>query len=377
LAGLYIHIPFCRQACIYCNFHFKAGNQSTQAMTDAICKEIKLRKDYLGKESINTLYFGGGTPSILPAKEIEQIINTVYQEFNISSLTEVTLEANPDDLDKQKLMALFGMGVNRLSIGVQSFEDKALKWMNRAHTAREAIKSIKTAQDLGFQNISIDIITGIPVVGNIQHITDIEQALSLQPQHLSCYTLTLEPNTSWERLIRLKHFPKPKEKEQAKAFEESIALIKSKGWIHYEISNFALSDEHISKHNSSYWEKAHYLGIGPSAHSYNGHSRRWNLTAHSHYMQNLNQQLEPPHEIETITPTMAFNEAIMTGIRTAKGIELNYLKTMLPGESDKLLQKVISKPLNQQVYIQGNRLICKEEALLFSDAIAACLFADE
>lgn len=343
-------------------------------MTEAICKELGIRKNYLGNETIDTIYFGGGTPSILPKEEIQQILDCVNKHFSVSANPEITLEANPDDLDKEKLKNLFDLKINRLSIGVQSFDDKSLKWMNRAHTSSEAIDSIRMAQEIGFRNISIDIITGIPVADEKQHIADLELAFSLYPQHLSCYTLTLEPNTSWERLIRLKHYPKPIEEQQAAAFEETIDFIKSKGWIHYEISNFALSKEWISKHNNSYWNRKLYLGVGPSAHSFNGLSRRWNKTNHTDYIRFTKNNEEPPFDSEIITKTMSFNEAIMTGIRTSNGIDIKILRDILPDESEKLLKKINQEPLINSVHITDGHIVLNESSLLFSDAIASELF---
>ncbi|MCK9480756.1 MAG: radical SAM family heme chaperone HemW [Bacteroidia bacterium] len=376
MAGIYIHIPFCKQACIYCNFHFKAGNHSTQKMTAAICNELLLRKHYLENEQIDTIYFGGGTPSLLTPTEIATILNTITTTYPVSPSPEITLEANPDDLNENKISSLYKIGINRLSIGVQSFDDKALQWMNRAHTATEAVQCIKTAQQVGFDNISLDIITGIPVTDPRQHLQDIEVALSLNPQHLSCYSLTLEPNTSWERLIRLKHFPRPIEEEQANSFQETIKQIKSNDWLHYEISNFALSEKWISKHNSAYWNHLKYLGVGPSAHSFNGRARRWNLNSHSKYIQSLNADKEPPHESELITPTMAFNEAILTGIRTSNGIDVKFLMSLLPSETEQLLKKIAKIPLKNQLCLRNYRITCNEDALLFSDAIAVSLLAD-
>ena len=376
MAGIYIHIPFCKQACIYCNFHFKAGNHNTSTMSEAIAKEITLRKSYLSDNQVTTIYLGGGTPSLLPIQELERIIQSVYKNFSVSEKAEITLEANPDDLSKEKLLSLKQLGINRLSMGVQTFDDKALRWMNRAHSSREAVEAITMAQEIGIENISIDLITGIPVTDNLQHKRDVAQALALNPTHISCYSLTLEPKTSWERLIRTKNYPEPKEDEQAKAFLETIELIESEGWLHYEISNFAKNEACVSKHNSSYWEGEPYLGVGPSAHSFDGTERSWNLTNHPLYLDAIGKDTVPPSEKEFITPKMAFNEALMTGLRTAKGVSLSQLETLLPNAYEKVLQKIKQAPFDTQVRIENNRLKLTHQAKLFADAIASDLFVE-
>jgi len=376
MAGIYIHIPFCKQACIYCNFHFKAGNHNTLQMSEAIAKEIILRKNYLSGKQVNTIYLGGGTPSLLPIQELEEIIHSVYKTFSVAEEVEITLEANPDDLTRDKLVALKKLGVNRLSMGVQTFDDKALRWMNRAHTSLEAVNAISIAQEIGIENISIDLITGVPVSDRFQHIRDVEQALALNPTHMSCYSLTLEPKTSWERLIQSKNYPKPKEDEQAKAFLETIEKIESEGWFHYEISNFAKDETCISKHNSSYWEGEMYLGVGPSAHSFDGVERSWNLTNHQQYLENLGKGENPPNEKEFITKKMAFNEALMTGLRTAKGVKLSLLKELVPSAYEDVLKKIKNPPFEAQILIENNRLKLTHQAKLFADAIASDLFVE-
>lgn len=371
MAGIYFHIPFCKQACIYCNFHFKAGKHDSLPMTKAMAKELRLRKEDFPHEKINTIYFGGGTPSLLQANQIEELLQSVLENFEISPLAEITLEANPDDLHAQKLKELKQLGINRLSIGIQTFNEDALKWMNRAHTPDQAIHCVQEAQQQGIENISIDLISGIPNLPTGYIRKDIETALALSPKHLSCYSLTLEPGTSWERLIKLKNYAKPQEEQQASEFEETMKILAENGWLHYEISNFALSEEWVSKHNSAYWQQEAYIGLGPSAHSFYNQTRSWNLNNHSHYLQALTEGELPPAEKEKIDNITAFNEAIMTGFRTLHGVNINTLHTIHPIFTEKFLTQAKT---DHRIEVQSNSVKIKQNHFLFADGIASDYF---
>lgn len=342
-------------------------------MTQAMGKELVYRKKHLQKKTISTIYFGGGTPSLLSIEEISQLLNLVFTHFSVAPNAEITLEANPDDMSLQKLQQLWKLGVNRLSIGVQSFNNDVLHWMNRSHNSEEAIIAINRAHQVGFTDLSLDIITGVPNAPKNQHLIDVEQALALGINHLSAYSLTLEKNTVWDRLLHKKQAAAPNESDQLTAFEEAGTLLSEKGWLHYEISNFALNADHISKHNSAYWEGTPYLGIGPSAHSYDGNYRRWNLTNHHHYMAAGEQGCDVPHEMELINAEMRFNELLMTGLRTLKGVDLNALNTVLPNEFTALLNH-IEKEKNEHVYIENGYLKLYKQSRRYADGVAASFF---
>jgi len=372
VAGIYFHIPFCKQTCIYCDFHFKAGKHNSLPMTQAMGKELVYRKEEVSNKEITTLYFGGGTPSLLSIEEIGRLLNLVYSHFSVASNAEITLEANPDDMSLQKLQQLWTLGVNRLSIGVQSFNNDVLHWMNRSHNSEEAIVAIDRAHQVGFKDLSLDIITGVPNAPKNQHLIDVEKALTLGINHLSAYSLTLEKNTVWDRLLHKKQAAAPNESEQLTAFEEAGALLSEKGWLHYEISNFALNVDHISKHNSAYWEGTPYLGVGPSAHSFDGNYRRWNLTNHHHYIAAGEQGCDVPHEKELINAEMRFNELLMTGLRTLKGVSICALHDLLPNETNTLLNTITHK--KEQVFLENGFLKLQPNARRFADGIASSFF---
>lgn len=325
MAGIYIHIPFCRQACHYCDFHFSVNLETKEKMVDAIITEIGMRKNYLDNEVIHTIYFGGGSPSLLEKKHFDKLFDKLYSEFHIDADTEITLEANPDDLTLEKITELKSTPVNRLSIGVQSFADSDLKWMNRLHTADQAISSVKAAQQEGFNNISIDLIYGLPELTNEQWDDNLSEAFDLEIQHLSCYSLTVEPKTALASLIRKGKSKNIDEESAAVHFEMLMARIQKEGWQHYEISNFCKEGLH-SRHNSSYWSGEKYLGIGPSAHSFDGSSRQWNIANNNQYLREIGKGISPcEHEI--LSPVQRINEYIMTSLRTMWGLDLKKVHT--------------------------------------------------
>ncbi|WP_390451382.1 radical SAM family heme chaperone HemW [Chryseobacterium sp. Alg-005] len=371
---IYIHIPFCKQKCSYCNFHFSTSLQFKDEMLGAIKKEISLRKNELQNKTLQSLYFGGGTPSILSGDEINALIDEVLKHFSFAKDIEITLEANPDDLNNSFLKALSNSPVNRLSIGTQSFFDEDLKLMNRAHNASEAEGSIKRAQDFGFENLSIDLIYGSPTSDFEIWKENLNKTIALQVPHVSSYALTVEPKTALNDWILKGKVSNPREEEQNKEFYYLSDFLKDNGFEHYEISNFAKPDFY-SKHNSAYWKYKEYLGIGPSAHSYNGHeARSWNMANNQQYIKKLNSNLLAK-ETEILSEEDQFNEMMMIGLRTICGVDLNNLKNKF---SDKILehfQKETQSKINEGILIvDSNHLKIPEKHWFMADGIASDLF---
>jgi oxygen-independent coproporphyrinogen-3 oxidase len=324
MAGIYIHIPFCRQACRYCDFHFVVSVWQKKTLIPFLIKEIEERKEYLGDEIIETIYFGGGTPSVLEFKEIQSLLRVIYKFYQVSPEAEISFEANPEDLNKDYLKGLMKSGINRLSIGIQSFYDADLELMHRIHNAEQAIGAIKQAQQTGFGNISIDLIYGIPRQETGVWDRNLEIALSLEVQHFSAYHLTYEPGTifdHWRKKGRINPIP---EEESLLQFKTLIDSSVQKGFEHYEISNFALPGFQ-SRHNSNYWQQKKYLGIGPSAHSFNSSSRRWNFSNNNKYSEGLLSGTEY-YETELLTSEDQYNEFVMTALRTSGGINFLQLR---------------------------------------------------
>ena len=324
MAGIYIHIPYCKKKCNYCNFYSTAYPKNIDDYINAVLKEIELQKKYLENENIKTIYFGGGTPSLLGFSDINKIISKLHAFFKIDKDAEITIEANPDDLTNEKYLEFKKSNINRISIGVQSFHDDDLKYLNRNHNSQQITKSIQLAQDNGFDNISIDLIYGIPTLTNQKWIDNLNKILSLNIPHISAYSLTVEPNT-----ILANHISKGKtenldENKAIEQFEILINFISINDLIHYEISNFC-KQGFISKHNSNYWKGEKYLGIGASAHSFNGFSRQWNISNNTKYIDFINKS-EIPFEKEILSLEQKYNEYILTSLRTIWGIEIEYIK---------------------------------------------------
>lgn len=323
MAGIYIHIPFCKTPCNYCNFHFSTSLAMKDDFVNALLTEIKLRNIYLGLETIETIYFGGGTPSLLEGKDLELIFAALYKEYKISKDAEITLEANPDDITKEKLNIWKQNGINRLSIGTQSFIERDLQFMKRAHTAEEAKKSIILAAENGFDNITIDLIYGVPNQTEMDWLSNLSTAMSLPIQHLSCYALTVEEDTILFHDIRKGKTPAPVDENASTHFDILMAFAQENGLEHYEISNFCKAGFE-SKHNTSYWQDKPYLGLGPSAHSFKKVSRQWNVANNKKYIDSLKEgKLE--FEEEVLSKTDQLNEYIMTRLRTKWGIDLGYV----------------------------------------------------
>lgn len=319
MAGIYIHIPFCKQACHYCDFHFSTSLKKKEEMLTALHRELLLRKAELKDETIETIYFGGGTPSILAVEEINALLATVYQNYTVVDQPEITLEANPDDLTTSTIHRLAQSEVNRLSIGIQSFGEEDLKMMNRAHNAQEAISCLKEAVQY-FDNISIDLIYGIPNLSNERWLENIQRILDLGIPHISCYALTVEERTALNKLIQKGVVPSPKEEVAHAHFMLLIEKLRANGYVHYELSNFA-KPGYYSKNNSAYWLGKKYLGIGPSAHSFDGTYRSWNIANNPLYIKSI-EGGELPSEVEKLSLSDRYNEYIMTGLRTIWGVDL-------------------------------------------------------
>ncbi len=368
MAGIYIHIPFCKQACHYCNFHFATSLFYKNDLVAALLKEIALQKDYLGGEPVETIYFGGGTPSLLNVEDLLSIINKIKTVFVVKAGAEITLEANPDDITEEKLIGWKEAGINRLSIGIQSFFDEDLKWMNRAHTAQEAIDNLQLAIKQ-FNNITIDLIYGTPQLTNEKWKQNVETAISLTIPHLSCYALTVEPKTPLDKMIRQHQTENINPEKQSEQFLLLMQWMEEAGYEHYEISNFARPGWR-SRHNSSYWQGKNYLGIGPSAHSFNGAERKWNISNNTLYTESINKGIISS-EKEILTVVQQLNEYIMTSLRTTEGLKLERLDKIT---CDKLIaasQKFIDSGLMKS---ESNALILTKEGKLLADGIAADLF---
>lgn len=372
MAGIYIHIPFCKQACHYCDFHFSTSMKKSSEMVAALANEICLRKDELDGETVETIYFGGGTPSVLSTAEIGFLIDTVYRNFTMSGHPEITLEANPDDLSPQRIIELAGTRINRLSIGIQSFFDDDLKLMNRAHNAAEAEKSLAEAAQ-HFENISIDLIYGIPGMTNEKWQQNIETALSFGIPHISSYALTVEDKTALRKMISAGQIAAPEDDVASEHFRILVGLLEATGFVHYELSNFG-KPGFFSQNNSAYWLGKKYLGIGPSAHSYNGISRSWNVANNSLYLKSIGEG-KLPSETETLSKADRYNEYVMTGLRTVWGVSLARIEKEF---GDGFLEYLESQ---SEVFLQEGLLIVENGVLkttpkgkFLADGIASDLF---
>ncbi|NRD19192.1 radical SAM family heme chaperone HemW [Winogradskyella eckloniae] len=370
--GIYIHIPFCKQACHYCDFHFSTSLKKKDELINALAKEMQLRKTEFKNTTVETIYFGGGTPSLLTNEELQFLIDEVYNNYQVSEDPEITLEANPDDLSVDRIVKLSKSKINRLSIGIQSFFEADLKLMNRAHNASEAKACLEEATK-HFSNISLDLIYGIPGASNAQWIQNIETALRFGVPHISSYALTVEPKTALASFIE-KGVIKDVNDEQA---HEQFHILKEKleasGFMHYELSNFG-KDGYFSKNNSAYWQGKSYIGIGPSAHSFNGTQRGWNVRNNSKYIKALDLN-ELPIEIETLTKTDQYNEYIMTGLRTIWGVSIEKVESDFGLDDKDYLIEQAEVFINQQLlYIEDKHIRVTKKGQFLCDGIASELF---
>jgi oxygen-independent coproporphyrinogen-3 oxidase len=373
MSGLYIHIPFCKQACHYCDFHFSTKLDNRSALVSALVRELELQRDYLDGAMLQTIYFGGGTPSMLSAEELGSIFQTIRANYIVEPNAEITLEANPDDLSSEKLYQLRDLGVNRLSIGVQSFDDEILTYFNRAHSAQEAVDCVSLARAAGFNNISIDLIYGTPGLDDSAWVRNIKSALALSPEHVSAYSLTIEEKTVFGRRASKGLLTAATEEIVAAQFEILMSEMFASGYEHYEISNFSRKGMH-SRHNTSYWEQKPYLGIGPSAHSYNGSTRQSNVTNNPQYIRSLASD-KVPYQLEILSQSNIINEFIMTRLRTHDGLDLEFLREAygydLAGEHAGYLRRLVDMG---KVYHHGPMLVLTNKGKLLADKISSDLF---
>ncbi|WP_442794853.1 radical SAM family heme chaperone HemW [Pelobium manganitolerans] len=376
MAGIYIHIPFCKQACHYCDFHFITSLKRKTELLDSVRKEISLQKNYLQNQTVETIYFGGGTPSLLSADEIKSLLSDIYSAFNVSGNPEATLEANPDDLNAVKLKELHNAGINRLSIGVQSFFDEDLVWMNRAHKAQEAEASIKRAQDIGIENISVDLIYGFPLLSDEKWQHNVQKLINFEVPHISSYSMTVEARTALANFIRKKQQKAMDDAQSAQQFSYLIDALKQAGFEHYEISNFA-KPERYSQHNTNYWLGVHYLGLGPSAHSFNGTSRQWNVANNAQYLSAIAEN-KIPFELELLSKADVFNEYVMTSLRTQWGLDLQKITTDFgKATKDNLLAVADEYRQKNWLLIDEDKVKLSAEGKLYADLIASELFITE
>lgn len=390
MSGIYIHIPFCKQACHYCDFHFSTSLKKKDEMILSLAKEIEMRKSEFQDEIVETIYFGGGTPSILSIEDLRFLIDAVYRNYKVVENPEITLEANPDDLHldfarfdyetdlsvRAKSRTIFEaykeIGINRLSIGIQSFFGDDLKMMNRAHNAEESKKCLEIASQY-FDNISIDLIYGIPEMSNEKWLQNIETALSFGVPHISSYALTVEPKTALHSFIQKGIIPQPDDEVAQEHFHILVDKLSENGFIHYELSNFG-KENYFSKNNSSYWLGKKYIGIGPSAHSYDGKNRGWNVSNNSLYIKSI-QENKLPIEIETLTKTDRYNEYIMTGLRTIWGVSLERIEQEFGKTYLDYLNRQAAKFIEDHLlFVDENILRTTKKGKFLSDGIASDLF---
>jgi oxygen-independent coproporphyrinogen-3 oxidase len=372
MSGIYIHIPFCKQACHYCDFHFSTSLKKKGDLIEALAKELELRKDEFKNTTVATIYFGGGTPSLLSNTELQFIIDSVYKHYRVSEYPEITLEANPDDLSVKRIQELSKTPINRLSIGIQSFFEADLKLMNRAHNAEEAKACLEEATK-HFDNISLDLIYGIPNASNTQWLENIETALSYNIPHISSYALTVEPKTALASFIKKGIIEDVDDEQALEQFHILKDKLEASGFVHYELSNFG-KDGYFSKNNSAYWQGKSYIGIGPSAHSFNGTQRGWNVSNNSKYIKAISQN-ELPIELETLTLTDQYNEYIMTGLRTIWGVSLEKVEQDFGMVFKAYLIEQSKIFINQQLlYIDDEHLRVTKTGQFLSDGIASELF---
>jgi len=374
MAGIYIHIPFCRKVCFYCDFHFTVSVKNKDLLIESICEEARLRNQYFKNTSFNTIYFGGGTPSVCTIDEIKKILEVIYKNYSISENPEITLETNPDDLKKNYLRDLKKQTlVNRLSIGIQSFNNKHLAWMNRRHNVKEVEECVKIAKNEGFNNINADLLYGIPGMTMNEWKNNLKKLINLDVQHISAYHLTIEPDTVFGRQKKKGLIKEISEKKSYSQFEILLETMKSSGFDHYEISNFA-KEGFYSIHNLNYWNLGEYIGLGPSAHSFDGVSRQWNVRINSKYIEELNRRGEF-YEKEILQKSDLFNEYIMVSLRTKWGVDLDYIKEHFGENQEKSFLNAIGKfEHSNHVTKIGKKMVLTDEGKFISDHVIRELF---
>ena len=368
MAGIYLHIPFCKSKCAYCNFFSVVSEKQRTDFIEALKREAVMRKDYLGGEEVRTVYFGGGTPSTLRASEISEIINCLKNNYKIAAAAEITLEANPDTVSKESLFAYKSIGINRLSIGIQSFFDDDLQYLSRKHDSKHALQVLDWAKEVGFQEITLDLIYGIPTLTDEKWRKNLEVFFSTGFNHLSAYALTVEEKTALGQRINKGVAAPVSEDATIRQYEILCAMTENQGFEHYEISNFARPG-HYSKHNTIYWKGEKYLGLGPSAHSFDGVSRQWNVASVKDYCDNYS------FEREELTLDDRYNEYVMTSLRTMWGVDLGYLRHNFGDDCAKMFKICSKKYISEfKMYQKDEKFVLTDKGMLFADGIAAELF---
>lgn len=372
MAGIYIHVPFCKSRCIYCDFYSTTLEEERPSYVNSLCRELEERKDYLSDEPIETLYFGGGTPSQLSADEFRQVFGVIERIYGLSACEEITLEANPDDLTDDYLSSLAELPFNRISMGVQTFNNELLSKLRRRHTSVQAIEAVQRCRKYGFKNISIDLMYGLPEETEQQWLCDLKQAIDLNVEHISAYHLIYEEGTPLFRMQQEKDVQEVDEEMSLSFFRSLIRELKQSGYEHYEISNFCLPNKH-SRHNSSYWRGIPYLGCGPSAHSYNGRNRQWNVASLKEYIEKI-QNGQSCFELETLSTATRYNELVMTSLRTMWGLSLSEVDRLFGFTYRNYCLKMAKKHLlNGKLLLEGDILRLSEEGIFISDSIMSDL----
>ena len=372
MAGIYIHIPFCKRRCIYCDFFSTTQSEKKPAYVHALCQELDMRKDYLEDEDIETIYLGGGTPSQLTQEELKEIFSTIYHIYKVKDDAEITLEANPDDLTPEYVSMLRQLPINRISMGIQTFQEETLKLLHRRHTAQQAIEAFERCREAGFQNISIDLMYGLPGETLDTWKQDLQQAIALHPEHISAYHLIYEEDTALWKLREQHQVEEADEDFSLTLFTTLIDELTEAGYQHYEISNFCLPGLH-SRHNSSYWTGKKYLGCGPSAHSFNGTSRQWNVASLSAYIDGI-QQGNPDYEVEELDLYTRYNDLVLTSIRTCWGMSLSHLRSVYGETLYRYCLRMAKPHLEQGVLeICGDILKLTRKGIFISDGIMSDL----
>lgn len=372
MAGLYLHIPFCKQACHYCDFHFSTVLHQRGEVIQAMQDELALQRDYLQGEELQSIYLGGGTPSLLTETELDAIFDTIYKHYKVSAKPEITLEANPDDLDLYRLNVLRESPVNRLSIGIQSFREQDLKLMNRAHTLEEANACLKLAKEVGFEQLTADLIYGMPQMSDADWVANLDTLLAFQLPHFSAYALTVESRTALHHLVKQGKVVAASDADQKRQFDLLMDIAAAHGYEHYEISNFALPQRR-AVHNSNYWRGAAYLGIGPSAHSFDGVSRQWNVANNAKYVKAIKEG-EVPFTREVLRLEDQFNERLLTQLRTAEGIDLAALEQDFGQDMLDALQTALQEIDRSWYELHPGQLRLTRAGKHFADRIASDLF---
>lgn len=374
MAGIYIHIPFCKKACHYCNFHFSTSTNLLEDLVQAILKEIELQNDFFSTK-VQTIYFGGGTPSLLKSIEIEKILNKIQTHYTLEDNIEITLEANPDDIQPNNLKDWRQIGINRLSIGVQSFFDDDLIWMNRAHSAQQSLQCIDWAYQHQLSNINIDLIYGIPNMSAEKWMQNLEKVSALNIKHLSAYALTVEPKTALAKFIQQGRVQDVDTETQLQHFDILDAWAKANNFEFYEISNLAKPGWR-SNHNSNYWQNQPYLGIGPSAHSFKENIRQWNIAHNVLYIKSISEGIVP-YEQEVLTPAQQINEYLLTNLRRMEGVNLSVIKNALSAIQYESWMKKVTNYINKnKLFNQSNALCLTHEGKKIADAITVDLFIE-